>query len=112
MAVGDWLTTTLNDSTTRKLTDNSDVRQSQDLFSKSGTYLGYKQQSASIVWHPWSLLLSTYLAKEQSLSQSQRDQAQTVQDELVRRLPEAPKAFSRGFIFEAAEALYAIGLRS
>jgi hypothetical protein len=89
MAVGDWIPAALRDSTIRKLTDNSDLRQSQDLFSKSGAYLGYKQQSASILWHPWSLLLSTYLVKEKSLSQSQRDQAQVVHDQLVRRLPEA-----------------------
>jgi hypothetical protein len=112
MAVGDWIPAALRDSTIRKLTDNSDLRQSQDLFSKSGAYLGYKQQSASILWHPWSLLLSTYLVKEKSLSQSQRDQAQVVHDQLVRRLPEAAKAFSRGFIFKAAEVLYVIGLRS
>jgi hypothetical protein len=111
MAVGDWIAATIQDSATRKMTDNSDLRQSQDLFSASGAYLGYKQQSASILWHPWSLLLSSYLTREPSLSESQRDQALILHDRLARRLPETAKAFSRGYIFEAAEALYVIGLR-
>ena len=109
-ALSDWITTAVANSQSRKVTDNSELRQTQFIYDeKSQKALPTKSQSVGVLWFPWSLWLADLLAADKHLSASRKDQIDLLHDSLIRRLPEAVTAFKTGSTYPAAELLYVVG---
>jgi hypothetical protein len=108
-AIANWIGVARNESADRQVIENSQLGQEQYRYAKSGELLRSNAPTASIVWHPSSLLLSSYLRDDITLTREQSEQVSSIYDRLFRRLPETVKAFSSGYTFMAAETLYTLG---
>jgi hypothetical protein len=111
-AIENWIRIGQSDSMNRQVIENTQLAQEQYRYDKSGQPLrgnALSAPNASIVWHPWSLLLSSYLKSETTLTPTQREQVSSIYPQLFRRLPETVTAFSSGFTFMATEMLYVMG---
>jgi hypothetical protein len=108
-ALNEWIATAVVDSQSRKVTDNSQLRQTQFMYDENSQPLGTKSQGVGVLWFPWTLWLSDLLAADRHLSASRERQIDLLQERLIRRLPEAVAAFKTGSTYPAAELLYVVG---
>ena len=108
-ALSNWIATAVADSQTRKVTDNSQLRQVQYIYDDAQKHLPTRNQVMTVLWFPWSLWLSDLLAADKRFSASRQQQIDLLEESLIQRLPDAVAAFKTGSTYPAAELLYVVG---
>jgi hypothetical protein len=109
-SITEWIPIALRNIAQREVADFTVLEQGMWAFrspTERNAEAGYTQK-AKILWHPWSLLLSGYLLREGSLTQTQAAQVSSIYDQLLGGLPKAVAAFSHDDTFKAAETLYVV----
>jgi hypothetical protein len=104
-----WVSSALQDSQSRRVSDSSNLQQPQEVFDSSGKFVRSEDSGATIIWQPWSLLLARLLLFSDMLDEERLAQIRSIEEQLFRRVPETPGVFNRGATFMAAEVLYALG---
>jgi hypothetical protein len=109
-SIKEWIRLAPRDIAERDVAAFTVLEQGMWAFRRPGEpYLesGYTQK-VKLLWQPWSLLLSSYLLHDKSLTQMETGQVSTIHDQLLGVLPKAIEAFSHDETFKAAETLYVV----
>jgi hypothetical protein len=105
-----WLERWTRESKERDISANYYLTQRQETVDQYGKYANTFEFPVRVIWHPWSLLLATYLALDADLPQEERRAAVQIQQHLWRRLPKAVDEVTIGVTFRIAETLLVLGV--